>query len=60
MMTQQQMYRRAVSISADIDRTFLDMVNHPTHPLTSAELVRLIDKRPALWGRFANWIEVLS
>ncbi len=60
MKTQHQLYRQAAQQNADINTVFLEMVQHPTAPLTSVELAALIKKRPALWGRFSNWVDKLT
>jgi hypothetical protein len=55
-----QLYEQARRRLAEIDRTFMEMVTHPKAPLTRAELERLIQRRPELWGRFEHWLKVLS
>ena len=46
--------------SGDRDRIFHELVNHPTHPLTDAELEKLIALHPARWGRYADYIGLLD
>ncbi|MBC8737147.1 hypothetical protein F6X40_10040 [Paraburkholderia sp. UCT31] len=41
---------------ADGNATFLDLVRDG---MTREELATNIARRPSLWGRFANWLEVL-
>ena len=55
-MDQKQLYYRAASRSADADKTFLEIVKQG---LTRKELQHNIDKRPALWSRFSNWLDKL-
>lgn len=42
--------------SGDRDLIFRELVNHPTQPLTDAELTKLVALRPERWGRYAEWI----
>ena len=58
-MSQTQMYWAAHRKSADVNITFMEMVQSD-NPLTKAELEKLIEKRPELWGRFSNWLKVLT
>jgi len=60
MKTQEQMYRQAQRTGAAINLTFMEMVSDPVSPLTKAELEQLIEKRPALWGRFSSWLDILK
>ncbi len=39
---------------------FLEMVEHPTAPLTNEELINLIKLNPSTWVRFSNWIGKLE
>ena len=39
---------------------FMDMVQHPTNPLTNNDLIKLVDRFPEQWKRFSNWIGKLS
>jgi hypothetical protein len=56
MKTQEQHFYQAQQRAADADKLFLDFV---ADGLTSTELVNLIRKRPALWGRFSPWVATL-
>ena len=38
---------------------FMDLVNHPTNPLTKSDLAALIAKRPNTYGRFAGFMDKL-
>lgn len=47
---------------ADANETFLFLVTKSEDnpdPMTKEELERLIERRPALWGRYANWLDKL-
>lgn len=59
MLTQAQHFERARRNIADADVAFMDLVNHPTNPLTREDLARNIERRPALWGRFAGFLDTL-
>lgn len=50
--SQRAMYDEASRKSAEINETFLEML--PT--MRRRDLQRLIEKRPALWGRFAGYL----
>jgi hypothetical protein len=56
MKTQKQMYYEAERRSAEVNETFLGFVRDG---LTCEELQRNIERRPGLWARFANWLDVL-
>lgn len=51
-MSQHQMFYDATRKEAEANRTFLELL--PT--LRRKELERLIEKRPALWGRYAGYL----
>ena len=53
------LYHRTVRLKAETDMVFMEMVNHETNPLTRDELLKLIARRPALWGRFSAWLDQL-
>jgi len=59
MKTQAQMYSQSQKQAAECDRVFLEMLKGPD-PITKAELQRNIEKRPALWKRYAHWLDVLA
>ena len=40
---------------AECNLQFMEM----KHDMTAGELRTLIAKRPEVWGRYANWLEVL-
>ena len=56
MWTQMQMYYAAHRQVAETNNAFLELVKEG---LTREELARNIERRPALWQRFENWLPVL-
>ena len=58
-MTQAQHYEMARRKLADANNTFMEMVNSKENPLTRSQLEKLIEHRPALWGKFSNWLDRL-
>jgi len=54
-MTQLQMFYAEQRKIAEGNRQFLEFVKDGT--MDKVTLRRLIAKRPALWGRFANWLD---
>ena len=51
--TQKQMFYKAQTQSAELNKTFLSIVEQG---LTRKELQHNIDKNPNLWSRFENWL----
>lgn len=60
MKKQIQHYYSAVRRISDANQTFMEMIKHPTNPLTNAELKALIAKRPSLWGRYKGFLGKLK
>lgn len=60
MKTQLQMYREAERQIAAGNELFLELVDHPTNPITRSDLEGMIKRRPERWGRFAPWLEKLK
>ena len=54
--TQLQMCYAAHRRIAETNNTFLELVKEG---MTREELARNIERRPALWQRFVNWLSVL-
>jgi hypothetical protein len=54
--TQYQLYQRARDQAAEMDRLFLDMVRQG---MTRRELETNIKRRPAVWSRYAGFINKL-
>ena len=57
MTAEEQMYWGAFNRSARANEAFLVLIKDG---LTKRELTALIEKRPALYGRFENWISKLK
>ena len=58
-MTQFQLYELARRRIAEANMAFLELVNHPTNPLTREDLARNIERRPDLWSRYAGFLDTL-
>lgn len=56
MWTQLQLFYAAQRKIADANSTFLELVKEG---MTREELARNIERRPALWQRFENWLDKL-
>ena len=56
MKTQKQMYYEAVRKTGERDRLFLELLNHPTNPMTKADLEALIARRPEVYGRYTGFL----
>lgn len=54
--TQLQMFYAAHRQVAETNNTFLEMVKEG---MTREELAKCIERRPALWQRFENWLDKL-
>jgi len=54
--TQEQMFYAADKRNAELNLQFLEFVKEG---LTRQELQKCIDRRPGLWGRWSNWLNVL-
>ena len=54
--TQLQMFYSAHRQVAETNNAFLELVKEG---MTREELARNIERRPALWQRFENWLPVL-
>ena len=59
MQTQAQMYYAAERRAAERDQLFMELVQHPTNPLTREDLVANIQRRPALWERYSGFMDRL-
>ena len=55
--SQAQMYYTAERKSAELNEQFLWLVQNG---MTRRDLERNIDRRPEIWSRFSNWLEVLK
>jgi|TARA_R110000851_G_scaffold282582_2_gene436101 hypothetical protein len=56
VMNQNQMFYQASRDNAELDTTFLELVEGG---MTREELQANIDRRPALWGRWSSWLDKL-
>ncbi len=54
--TQYQMFENERRKVAALNALFVELIQHPTNPLTNEDLVKLIARRPEKYGRFAGWI----
>jgi len=54
--TQEQMFYATGKRNAELNLQFLEFVRDG---LTRQELQKCIDRRPGLWGRWSNWLNVL-
>jgi hypothetical protein len=57
MKSQKQFYYDAESKAARLNQAFLELINHPTNPLTKSDLVSLIARRPEQYSRFAGFLK---
>ncbi len=55
-MTQMQMFYTEQRKIGEVNETFLFLVKHG---MTREELAACIAKRPALWQRYASWLDKL-
>lgn len=55
-MTQKQMEMAARRKALVPYKVFNDIMSGP-NPLTKAEIRKLIERNPALWGRFRAWAD---
>ena len=60
MKTQYQMYREAEQRIFDRNALFLELVNHPTNPMTNQTLERLIARWPERYERYSGWLGKLA
>ena len=55
-LTQTQLFWKSHKFIADGNKHFLEMIKHPTNPLTKRDLKALIAKYPNRWERFAGFL----
>lgn len=58
--TQLQMYYAAERKIAAGNQLFMELINHPTNPLTNTDLAKLVARWPQRWGRFAGFLGKLK
>ncbi len=56
---QEQMFYASVRSIADLNAAFLELIDHPTNPMTNDDLRKLIARRPGTYGRFMGFLEKL-
>lgn len=56
-LNQVKLYTNAMKRISDINRHFLEMLNHPSNPITKTDLKALILLRPEVWGRFKGFLD---
>ena len=59
MLTQLQQYEIARRRLADGNSAFMDLVTRRENPLTREDLVALTARRPAVYSRFAGFLDTL-
>lgn len=57
--SQRDLFYAASRAAGDRDATFMELVNHPTNPLTQEDLAANIARRPSLWKRYEGFMEKL-
>ena len=57
---QMRMFYAAHDRLAAENMAFMDLVNHPTNPMTNDDLRKLIERHPDRYGRFAHFIGKLG
>ena len=53
-LTQKQMYYKAHRKLADANQHVMEMINHPTNPLTKDDLHKLANRFPERWEKYRN------
>jgi len=56
MKTQLEMWRDAERRASKLNEAFLELVSHPSNPMTRDDLARLIARRPDTYGRFSGFL----
>ena len=59
MLTQRQHFDKAHRQISDGNTAFMELVNHPTNPLTREDLAAILARRPERWSRFAGFLDKL-
>jgi hypothetical protein len=59
MLTQAQQFELARRKIAALNAAFMEMVTHPTNPMTREDLEALIARRPERYARFAGFLDKL-
>ena len=56
---QERMFRDAEKRSADLNNAFMELMKHPTNPLTKKDLDGLVARRPEKYAKFAGFRDQL-
>jgi hypothetical protein len=59
MADQKRIYEIERRKIAGLNEAFMDLVNHPTNPLTREDLEVLIARRPSQYERFSGFLDKL-
>lgn len=59
MADQKRIYEIERRKIAALNAIFMEMVNHPTNPLTQQDLEALIARRPSQYARFSGFLDKL-
>ena len=54
--TQVQMFYEEQKNIGEANELFMELLNHPTNPLTEQDLIKLVARWPERYGRFAGFI----
>ncbi len=60
MKTQMQMIQEAEQRIFRQNESFMELVNHPTNPITNQDLERLIARWPERYSRFSGFVGKLA
>ncbi|QHS09011.1 hypothetical protein [Sinimarinibacterium sp. NLF-5-8] len=60
MLTQIQMYRQAEKRASDRHKIMLDLMLHPTNPMTKSDLIALIARKPERYQVYAGFLPQLK
>ena len=55
-MNQLQMFYEVQRKLGEGDRAFMELVNHPTNPMTNADLKALLERHPDRYSRYAGFV----
>lgn len=58
-LTQKQHFELARRRIAARNEAFMEMVNHPTNPMTRRDLEALIERRPEVYGIYSGFLAKL-
>jgi hypothetical protein len=58
--TQADFFYDATKRAGELNNLFMELIAHPTNPLTNSDLRALMSKRPHAYGRFAGFVGKLK